>query len=232
MAELWFKGGEEGVSKAYQGVWKDVFRLALRALSATPGHPLEPLTPLARPTRVRKHPSPLHRALHALPSLLPPSLTVEPIVPSPLPPWEATPAYTTLIASSREEAIATHQQHLNSLPPDALLGYSDSSLLEGLVGAALVALVRCWMEEELVSLRVLGGQQTVWAGEAEGARLTVAAAAPLAQQLHTPSLTLLIDNQSLLLCPVDPYPSPGQHQQLALRAALLALLAAAPRVID
>ncbi|GAA5920530.1 hypothetical protein JCM6882_006570 [Rhodosporidiobolus microsporus] len=86
------------------------------------------------------------------------------------------------------------------------------------------------MEAELVSLRVLGGQQTVWAGEAEGARLTVTAATPLAQQLHSPSLTLLIDNQALLLHPIDPSPSPGQQQRLALRTALLALLAAAPWV--
>ncbi|GAA5920382.1 hypothetical protein JCM6882_004978 [Rhodosporidiobolus microsporus] len=71
----------------------------------------------------------------------------------------------------------------------------------------------------------------VWAGEAEGARLTLNAAAPLVQQLHAPSLTLLIDNQSLLLRPFDPSPSPGQHQRLALRASLLALLAVAPWVL-
>ncbi|GAA5921813.1 hypothetical protein JCM6882_001976, partial [Rhodosporidiobolus microsporus] len=118
----------------------------------------------------------------------------------------------TLIAPTKEDAIATHQQHLNSLPPDALLGYSDGSLLEGLAGASSVVMVRCRMGEELVSLRVLGGQQTVWAGKAEGARLNLNAAAPLVQQLHAPSLTLLIDNQSLLLCPFNPSPSPGQHQ--------------------
>ncbi|GAA5920250.1 hypothetical protein JCM6882_007912 [Rhodosporidiobolus microsporus] len=233
MAELWFEGGEGGVSRAYQGVWKDAarqvcggyrsaarvpleveanlmpldlvlrshqFRLALRALSATARHPLAPLTSLARPARVRKHPSPLHRALHAFPSLLPPSLQVEPIVPSPLPPWAATPAHSTLIAPSKEEAVVA-----NSLPPDALLGYSDGSLLEGLADSV--------------------------GGEGEGARLTVSAATSLVQQLHSPSLTLLIDNQALLLCPADPSPSPGQQQRLALRAALLALLAAAPWVV-
>ncbi|GAA5921622.1 hypothetical protein JCM6882_006774, partial [Rhodosporidiobolus microsporus] len=204
MAELGVPGRVEGYCTP--GMRRVSFRLALRALSATPGHPLEPLTPLARPARVRKHPSPLHRALHAFPSLLPPSLQVKPIIPSPLPPWAATPAYPTLIAPSKEEAVAAHQQHLNSLPPDALLGYSDSSLLEGSVGASSVVMVTGRMEAELVSLRVLGSQQIVWAGEAEGARLTVTAATPLAQQLHLPSLTLLIDNQALLLRPIDPSP--------------------------
>ncbi|GAA5921632.1 hypothetical protein JCM6882_002436, partial [Rhodosporidiobolus microsporus] len=203
----------------------------LRLAPPPPLLPLEPLTPLARPARVRKHPSPLHRALHAFPSLLPPSLSVEPIIPSPLPPWAATPAYATLIAPSKEEAVATHQQHLSSLPPDALLGYSDGSLLEGLAGASSVVMVRGRMEAELVSLRVLGGQQTVWAGKAEGARLTLTAATPLVQQLHAPSLTLLIDNQALLLRPTNPSPSPGEQQHLALRTALLALLAAAPWVV-
>ncbi|GAA5846415.1 hypothetical protein JCM11251_006753, partial [Rhodosporidiobolus azoricus] len=194
------------------------FRFALRSLSAPPAHLLHDPCRLARPARRLRHPSPLYNALHSFPALLPPSLSIEPLLPWPVPPWLPSPHYSTSIAPNREEALTALPELLSSLPPAALVGFSDGSLIDDFAGAASALWVKDTGEAAHTTLRVLGGQQTVWAGEAEGARLIILSALPLLQLHHSPSLTLLIDNQAFLLAPTDPSPTPGQHLRLQLRA--------------
>ncbi|GAA5846734.1 hypothetical protein JCM11251_002274 [Rhodosporidiobolus azoricus] len=129
-----------------------------------------------------------------------------------------------------EDALISVPAVLSSLPPASLVGFSDGSLMEGFTGAALAVWVKDDDEAARMSLRVLGGQQTVWAGKAEGARLTILTALPLLQLRHSPSLTLLIDNQALLLAPTDPSPTSGQHLCLQLRSLLTHLNTAHPTV--
>ncbi|GAA5846222.1 hypothetical protein JCM11251_005781 [Rhodosporidiobolus azoricus] len=180
------------------------FRLALRALTASPAHLLHESCRLARPTCPLRHASPIYNALHAFPSLLPPSLLVEPLLPWPIVPWSPAPSYTTSIAPSRDEALTSVPKLLASLPPASLVGFSDGSLMDGHTGAASAVWTMGAGEAAHTSLRVMGGQQTVWAGEAEGAQLTLLTALPLIQLHYPPTLTLLIDNQALLLAPHRP----------------------------
>ncbi|GAA6016977.1 hypothetical protein JCM10207_007870, partial [Rhodosporidiobolus poonsookiae] len=117
------------------------FALALRALSATPTHPLHARARLARVVRgKRTHPSPLHLALHAFPALLPPTRVVEPLVPHPLAPWALSPRASVVIAPSKEEAVEAHNRLVATLPADRVLAYSDGSLLEGSAGSGALVL--------------------------------------------------------------------------------------------
>ncbi|GAA6025381.1 hypothetical protein JCM10207_001368, partial [Rhodosporidiobolus poonsookiae] len=98
------------------------FALALRALSATPTHPLHARARLARIVRgKRTHPSPLHLAIHAFPTLLPPSLAVEPLVPHPVAPWSPPPHVSVVVAPSKEEAVEAHDRLVAALPADRVL---------------------------------------------------------------------------------------------------------------
>ncbi|GAA5846620.1 hypothetical protein JCM11251_008025, partial [Rhodosporidiobolus azoricus] len=96
-----------------------------------------------------------------------------------------------------------------------LVGFSDRSLKDGFAGAASA---------------VWGGQQMAWEGKAEGAQLTLLTAIPLLLLHHSPSLTLLIDNQTVLLAPTDPSPTSGQHLRLQLRSLLTRLHLSLPLV--
>ncbi|GAA5841656.1 hypothetical protein JCM11251_004243 [Rhodosporidiobolus azoricus] len=235
-------GGEKGVSAASRAVWKDAacavcggyrstsaaameveaklllrslsFRLALRSLSAPPAHLLHEPCQLARPACRLRYPSPLYYALHAFPALFPPSLSVEALLIWPVPPWSPAPRYTTSIAPSRNEALIAVPNLFSFLPPAALVGFSDGLLIDGSAGAALALWVKDTGEAARTSVQVLGSWQTVWACEAEGARLTILTALPLLQLHHSPMLTLLIDKQALLLAPTDPSPTHGQHLRL------------------
>ncbi|GAA5920536.1 hypothetical protein JCM6882_006572 [Rhodosporidiobolus microsporus] len=66
----------------------------------------------------------------------------------------------------------------------------------------------------------MGRDQSVYAGELEGARLALEAARPFVVTHQAPALTLCIDNQALLKAPVDPRASPGQQHRLDLRSLL------------
>ncbi|GAA6025607.1 hypothetical protein JCM10207_001484 [Rhodosporidiobolus poonsookiae] len=167
------------------------FALALRALSATPTHPLHARARLARVVRgKRTYPSPLHLALHAFPALLPPSLAVEPLVPHPVAPWSPPPRVSFVVVPTKEEAVEVHDRLVDALPADRVLAYTDGSLLEGSAGAAL------------------------------------AAAAPVLASTPVRSLTLCLDNQSVVGAPFSPAPTPGQFLRLTLRARALELTSA------
>ncbi|GAA6026135.1 hypothetical protein JCM10207_001437, partial [Rhodosporidiobolus poonsookiae] len=192
-----------------------VFRLALRALSATPTHPLYEPRRLAQARRPRAHPSPLHRALSAFPSILTPSLPVESIVPLPLPPWEPAPVANVVVAALKDEAALTHNTLLAALPSSHLVAYSDGSLLDARAGGGV--LVRAVLDGEVSELergRTLGQYQSVYAAELEGARLALATTIPL---VPAGFQAVLLDNQSVLLQPFSPAPSAGQQARLALR---------------
>jgi hypothetical protein len=68
--------------------------------------------------------------------------------------------------------------------------------------------------------RELGTLQTVYVGELEGARMLLAAARQVVQQLPIATLTHSTNNQAFLLAPVNPSPRPGQFLSLAIRARL------------
>ncbi|GAA6025253.1 hypothetical protein JCM10207_006241 [Rhodosporidiobolus poonsookiae] len=194
------------------------FRLALRALSATPTHPLYAPRRLAQARRPKAHPSPIHRALAAFPSILSPSLTVEPIIPLPLPPWEPEPAAHVVIAASKEEARLTHNTLLAALPASHLVAYLDGSLLDGRAGAGvLLRAVLGEQESELERGRAMGQYQSVYAAELEGARLALATSLPLVPAGFR-AILLALNNQSVLLQPFSPAPSAGQSLRLALRS--------------
>ncbi|GAA5847525.1 hypothetical protein JCM11251_004939 [Rhodosporidiobolus azoricus] len=142
------------------------------------------------------------------PGRLPPGL-LNPL-PPPIPP-------------SREEALTHLPKLLASLPSASVVGFSDGSLMDGFTGAASAVWTVGFGDGARTRLRVMGGQQTVWAGEAEGAQLTLLTALPLLPLLQPPSLTLLSDDQALLLDPTNPSATPGQHLRLELRALLTRL---------
>ncbi|GAA6016626.1 hypothetical protein JCM10207_000126 [Rhodosporidiobolus poonsookiae] len=194
-------------------VRRRVFRLALRALASTPTHPLYAPRCLAQAHRPKAHSSPLHPALAAFPSILTPSLFVEPI-PSPLP----KRGVEVVVAASKEEAALTHNRLLHALPASQLIAYSDRSLLEGRAGAGV--LLRAVLEGEASELergRAMGQYQSVYAAELEGARLALATAIPLAPA-GFPAILLALDNQSVLLQLFSPAPSAGQQARLTLRS--------------
>ncbi|GAA6025715.1 hypothetical protein JCM10207_008980 [Rhodosporidiobolus poonsookiae] len=207
------------------------FRLALRALSSTPTHLLYTPRRLAQARRPRSHPSPVQRALAAFPSILPPSVRVEPLIPLPLPPWEPEPVVTVVIAESKEEAARTHNTILNALPPSHLVAYSDGSLLDGRAGAGvLLRAVLDGQSSELERGRAMGQSQSVYAAELEGARLALATAIPLAP-VGFHAILLALDNQSVLLQPFSPSPSAGQQGRLALRSLARYLTETAPECV-
>lgn len=102
--------------------------------------------------------------------------------------------------------------------------------MEGVVGALSVVRV-VGLAAEKVAVSLLEDQQTVWRGEVKGALLTLNTAIQLLPDLSPPSVTLLIDNQAVLLSPTNPLPTPGQFACLLLRDALLRLIFAAPGVV-
>ncbi|GAA5838232.1 hypothetical protein JCM11251_003434 [Rhodosporidiobolus azoricus] len=206
------------------------FRLALRALAAPPQHLLHLPCQLARLSRPRRHASPIHTALHAFPSIFPPTIHVETLLPWPIPPWDSTPSPTTLIAPSKETGLPLVDEHLAALPPFSLVAYSDGSMLDGAVGAASVIEV-VGMAGSLQKVQVLGGQQTVWAGEGDGAHLSLLSALDLlCSHPHSPALSLLIDNQGLVSSPFSPLPSPGQSIRLRLCTLVTRLTSSHPQV--
>ncbi|GAA5846883.1 hypothetical protein JCM11251_000811 [Rhodosporidiobolus azoricus] len=165
------------------------FRLALRALSAAPQHFLHLPCRLPCPTRLLRHASPLHVALHSFSTLLPPTLQVETLLPWPVAPWASTPPVTTLVVPSKDAGLTPADEHLAALPPLSLVAYSDGSLLDGSVGAASVVEI-VGMEGALRKVRVLGVNSTVWAGEGKGAHLSLCSPLDLLSSYptHLPSL--------------------------------------------
>ncbi|GAA5993464.1 hypothetical protein JCM11641_000855, partial [Rhodosporidiobolus odoratus] len=191
---------------------RSLFRLALRAHSAVTPNPLHSRSKIARIETHLKYPSPLHTALQAFPSILPPPSMVEPLLPSPVAPWEAPPAVKLSIAPRREEAIQAHQDLVARLSSaDCALIYSDGSLKEGVVGAGALVVVRCsGVEGEIERSEGMGRGRTVYEGELQGAKEGLGATIPI---LHTatispiPAIYILADNQSALRNLVDPSPT-------------------------
>ncbi|GAA5846348.1 hypothetical protein JCM11251_004166 [Rhodosporidiobolus azoricus] len=145
-------------------------------------------------------------------------------------PSHSTPSPTTLIAPSKETGLTLVNEHLTALPSFSLVAYSDGSMLDGAVGAASVIEV-VGMAGSLQKVRVLGCQQTVWAGEGEGAHLSLLSALDLLRShLHSPALSLLIDNQALVSSPFSPLFSPGQSIRLRLRTLVTRLTSCHPQV--
>ncbi|GAA6033306.1 hypothetical protein NBRC10512_005919 [Rhodotorula toruloides] len=105
-----------------------------------------------------------------------------------------------------------------------LAAYSDGSLLETRAGAP--AVVRFGVGEEELwgkKARAMGQLQLVYAAELEGARLALDGILQSLSSSTAPSVTLFIDNQSVVRSPFDPSPpAAGQSARLALRALPLA----------
>ncbi|GAA6058401.1 hypothetical protein NBRC10513_007086 [Rhodotorula toruloides] len=116
---------ESGLLPIHLELDRAVFCLGLRALSATPSHPLHDRINCARRSPATRHPSPLDRALSFL--LLSHS-TVEPIHPDPIPPWLPNPAPPVTLARGKEMGTYEHTQLVKLLPAGSLLVYSDGSL--------------------------------------------------------------------------------------------------------
>ncbi|GAA5993993.1 hypothetical protein JCM11641_005125, partial [Rhodosporidiobolus odoratus] len=207
---------------------RSLFRLAFRAHSAVAPNPLHSRSKIARIETHRKYPSPLHTALHAFPSILPPTSMVEPLLPLPVAPWEAPPAVKLSIAPSREEAIQAHQDLVARLSSaDCALTYSDGSLKEGVLGAGALVVVRCsGVEGEIERSEGMGRGRTVYEGKPQGAKEGLGATIPIlstATISPIPAIYILADDQSALRNLVDPSPTPGQQILLDLRSLLLGL---------
>uniref|UniRef100_A0A0K3CBV9 Uncharacterized protein n=1 Tax=Rhodotorula toruloides TaxID=5286 RepID=A0A0K3CBV9_RHOTO len=169
-----------GLLPVHLQLQNQLFRLALRALSAPPSHPLHARTVAARRRpKHASHRSPLDLAL-ANP-LLPPDLGVETIFPDPIPPWSSDPAPPVELARGKEIGTHEHKMVVRDLPLGSLLVYTDGSMGEsGTVRAGVAA--RMWnggkvllAEKEEVDVglwqrerRGMGQRQTVYTGELEG----------------------------------------------------------------
>ncbi|KAJ8294879.1 putative RNA-directed DNA polymerase from transposon BS [Rhodotorula toruloides] len=222
---------EAGLLPVHLQLQNQLFRLALRALSASPSHPLHhrALAARLRPSHT-SHRSPLDLAL-ANP-LLPPDLAVEPIHPDPIPPWSPNPAPRVDLARGKELGAYKHEQTVRDLQLGSLLVYTDGSMGDGGFVSAGVA-ARLWdsgkvrlAEKEEVEIelwqrerRGMGQLQTVYTGELEGLRLALSSLL-VTQIADTPLRALIsLDNTSALIHSTDPSPSSGQHLRLAIRQA-------------
>ncbi|EMS22840.1 reverse transcriptase [Rhodotorula toruloides NP11] len=220
---------ESGLLPIHLELDRTVFRLGLRALSATPEHPLHARTVRARRSPAIRHPSPLDRALD-FPLLH--HATFEPIHPCPIPPWSPDPAPPVTLARGKEMGTYEHTQLVKSLPAGSLLVYSDGSMGDsGVVGAGIAG--RQWDGESKVVLdegeeveveewesrsKGLGQCQTVYAGELAGIHLALQAVQHTADP--PPHILLSVDNTSALSHSTDPSPSSGQYLRLTNRGLL------------
>ncbi|GAA6045705.1 hypothetical protein JCM8097_006456, partial [Rhodosporidiobolus ruineniae] len=204
-------------------------KLALRALSCSPTHPLHCPTRLALAVpKPRSHPSALHLALAS--SLLPPISNLELIHPDPIAPWERMPRLETTVAASKEEAAGEVRRVMSSLEDGDLAAFSDGSELEGgWTGTGLA--VR--LEEDLWADRkeTLGQYRGVYEAELFGIYLAISSIPQLFPiPSTTASLHILANNTSALTAPADPRPTPSQSTRLATRAALRHARTARPNV--
>ncbi|GAA6025388.1 hypothetical protein JCM10207_001372, partial [Rhodosporidiobolus poonsookiae] len=137
-------------------------RLALRALSAAPSHPLATPTRLAQAT-----PSPVHRSAihHALASPLLPPLPqpLEVLHPDPVAPWSPPPHVRIDVAVSKDEAVALHSRLLAEAGEDNRVVYTDGSELDGGWTGAGVAVRLGEVDGE-----VLWAEKSVSTGQVQG----------------------------------------------------------------
>lgn len=121
-----------------------------------------------------------------------------------------SPPFHTFIAQIKEEGLTHVDSHLAALLLLSLIAYSDGLMLDGSVGAAAVVEI-IGMDGSVKKTRVLGSQQTVWAGGGEGVHLSLTTAISLLHaHAHSPALTLLIDYEALVSSPISALPLPGQ----------------------
>ncbi|GAA5961153.1 hypothetical protein JCM10213_008289, partial [Rhodosporidiobolus nylandii] len=194
-------------------------KLALRALSAPPSHPLHLPAQLALARPSPPHPSPLHAALAS--PLLPRLLRIEPILPDPVAPWEEEPAVAIVIAESKEASVALHERAAAAAEEGDVLVYTDGSLMEGETGAGVVFEVRSEGGESLRAgrSRELGQFQGVYQGELEALRIAFASLPTFLDSSSTARVRIFADNQSANALPFDPCPTSAQHLRLAIRRA-------------
>ncbi|GAA5960384.1 hypothetical protein JCM10213_001740, partial [Rhodosporidiobolus nylandii] len=205
-------------------------KLAMRALSAPPSHPLHLPAQLALARPSPPHPSPLHAALAS--PLLPRLLRVEPILPDPVAPWEEEPAVAIVIAESKEASVALHERAAAAAEEGDVLVYTDGSLMEGETGAGVVFEVRSGGGESLRAgrSRELGQLQGVYQGELEALRIAFTSLPSFLPPSSTARVRIFADNQSAVALPFDPRPTSAQHLRLAIRRAAHALNATHPHV--
>ncbi|GAA6024253.1 hypothetical protein JCM10207_006974 [Rhodosporidiobolus poonsookiae] len=193
-------------------------RLALRALSAAPSHPLAAPTRLAQATPHPVHPSALHAAL-ASPLLPPLPRPLEAVLPDPLPPWTPARPVRVDVAESKAEAVEMHARLLAAAGKDDRVVYTDGSELEdGWTGAG-VALRLGEADGELLWARKsvsLGQLQGVYAAELLAIQIAISLLPALFPDPDVPATLLVFaDNTSALSAPSDPRPTSAQHLRLA-----------------
>ncbi|BGP46380.1 hypothetical protein JCM10450v2_002224 [Rhodotorula kratochvilovae] len=115
---------------------KALFRLAVRALTTPPPHPVHHHARLARAAPATVHAGPLHRAVLAFP-LLAPDLDVETLLPDAVVPWALKPALNLRIDETKEKALTTYLTEISGLLSGSLLLYSDGSPLNSCAGAGV-----------------------------------------------------------------------------------------------
>ncbi|GAA5963395.1 hypothetical protein JCM10213_008311, partial [Rhodosporidiobolus nylandii] len=197
-------------------------KLALRALSAPPSHPLHLPTQLALARPSPPHPSPPHAALAS--PLLPPLLRVEPILPDPVAPWEEEPPVAILIAKSKEESVKLHERAAAAAEEGDVMVYTDGSLMEGETGAGVLFEVRSEGESLRAGRsREMGQYQGVYQGELEALRIAFTSLPSFLPPSSTARVRTFADNQSAVTLPFDPRPTSAQHLRLAIRRAAHAL---------
>ncbi|GAA6044449.1 hypothetical protein JCM8097_004729, partial [Rhodosporidiobolus ruineniae] len=187
-------------------------RLAIRALSAPPTHPLHTPTCLAAATPTPKHPSPLHTVLSSpfLPSFPQP---LEQLDPEPTAPWAAWPRVETLGVTGDRDAREHHDRILRDLKDVDQVAYTDGSEMEGLTGAGL-------------AIRLKGGDD-----ELVGLNIAITAAPALFRPSSTThSLTVFADNASAVDTPAHPRTRPAQLVRLDTLRRLHSLQMTHPNV--
>ncbi|GAA5960776.1 hypothetical protein JCM10213_004816, partial [Rhodosporidiobolus nylandii] len=197
-------------------------KLALRALSPPPSHPLHLPTQLALARPSPPHPSPLHAALAS--PLLPPLLRVEPILPDPVAPWEEEPPVAILIAKSKEESVKLHERAAAAAGEGDVMVYTNGSLMEGETGAGVLFEVRSEGESLRAGRsREMGQYQGVYQGELEALRIAFTSLPSFLPPSSTARVRIFADNQFAVALPFDPRPTSAQHLRLAIRRAAHAL---------
>lgn len=186
-----------------------LYRATLRLSSLPETHPLHSHVNRIARTNVKRHRAALHRLIHDL-NVSPKE--IETINPCPIPP-SALPSHTTVIATSKKEAI----EDLRKVT-DRTLVFTDGSCTGGQVGAAAVMYVD---HQHVATLRYhLGHESKHTVFEAEAAAMLLAAQLLRTRNETTYPVTILVDNQAVIRSSERPSAKPGHHLLLHFRSSI------------
>ncbi|GAA5960217.1 hypothetical protein JCM10213_001329 [Rhodosporidiobolus nylandii] len=168
-----------------------LLKLALRALSAAPAHPLHHPTSLALARPRPPHPATLHRAL------------ASPLLPSHV---------EIAIAASKEEAVELHERERAAEEAGDVALYTDGLLMDGWSGTGVVLRVKGEREGEDLQAtrrRAMGQHHGIYQAELEAICIACQSIPAILPPSSTSTVRLFANNQSAISSPSTRAPPPA-----------------------